>query len=130
MNFWADVFRQCYFIPKPTLTENNLTDQSGRVCIVTGGYAGVGKELSKILYGKNATVYIAGRSEEKGKNAIEEIKKAHPSSDGRLEFLKVDLSDLTTIKASAEDFTRREQRLDVLTNNAGVMNPPVGSKGK
>lgn len=129
MSIWGDAFKQCFTIPPPALTEKNLPDQSGRVCIVTGGYAGCGKELSKILYGRNATVYVAGRSEEKAKNAIEEIKQTHPSSDGRVEFLKVDLSDLTTIKGSAEDFMKREQRLDVLTNNAGVMNPPAGSKG-
>lgn len=129
MSIWGDAFKQCFLIPEPTLTEKNLPDQSGRVCIVTGGYAGCGKDLSKILYGKNATVYVAGRSEEKAKNAIDEIKTTHPSSDGRVEFLKVDLSDLSTIKGSAEDFMKREQRLDVLTNNAGVMNPPAGSKG-
>ena len=93
-----------------------------------GGYAGCGKELSKILYGKNGTVYVAGRSKEKADAAIEEINKAHPSSDGKLEFLKVDLADLASVKASADDFLNREQRLDVLTNNAGVMIPPVGSK--
>lgn len=71
---------------------------------------------------------MAGRSQEKGDRAIEDIKKAHPISDGRLEFLKVDLADLASIKASADDFLKREQRLDVLTNNAGVMTPPVGSK--
>jgi retinol dehydrogenase-12 len=41
--------------------------------------------------------------------------------------LKVDLGDLTTIKSAAEEFTRRERRLDVLWNNAGVMEPPKGS---
>lgn len=45
-----------------------------------------------------------------------------------MEFLKLDLADLPTIKGSVEDFMSREQRLDVLTNNAGVMTPPVGSK--
>ena len=59
---------------------------------------------------------------------MEEIKRAHPSSDGRLEFLHVDLADMSCIKASAEAFLKREQRLDVLTNNAAVMAPPVGSK--
>ncbi|KAF2722958.1 NAD(P)-binding protein [Polychaeton citri CBS 116435] len=122
-----NVLYQCYFIPKPTLTESNLPDQTGRVFIVTGGYAGVGKELCKILYGKNGTVYIAGRSKQKADSAVDEIRQAHPSSDGRLEFLQVDLSDLPTIKASSDDFLRREQRLDVLTNNAGVMMPPKGS---
>lgn len=45
-------------------------------------------------------------------------------------FLKLDLDDLTTIKASAEEFLRKEKRLDVLWNNAGVMVPPQGSKTK
>lgn len=128
MSIWSDTFRQCFFIPKPTLTEENLPDQAGRVFIVTGGYAGCGKALSTILYGKNGTVYVAGRSKDKADQAIDEIKKTHPSSDGRIEFLKVDLADLSTIKASADDFSKRENRLDVLTNNAGVMTPPAGSK--
>jgi len=40
MSAYLDSIRQCFFIPKPTLTENNLPNQSGRVFIVTGGYAG------------------------------------------------------------------------------------------
>jgi NAD(P)-dependent dehydrogenase (short-subunit alcohol dehydrogenase family) len=78
---------------------------------------GVGKELCKILYQHNGTVYIAGRSQSKADTAIEEIKQAYPSSDGKLEFLHVDLADLPTIKKSVENFMSREQRLDVLTNS-------------
>lgn len=59
--------------------------------------------------------------------AIEKIKAEFPESGGRLEFLKVDLGDLTTIKKAAEEFMGKEQRLDVLWNNAGVMEPPKGS---
>jgi retinol dehydrogenase 12 len=80
------------------------------------------------LYSKNAAVWIAARNKEKGLNAIAAIKEAHPTSSGRLEYLKLDLSDLSTIKASAEEFLAREKRLDVLFNNAGVMVPPHGSK--
>lgn len=46
---------QSFWIPEPTLTEQNAADQSGRVFLVTGGYAGVGLELVNILYSKNAT---------------------------------------------------------------------------
>ena len=106
MSIYADAFKQFFFIPAPTLTEKNLPDQSGRVHIVTGGYAGCGKELSKILYEKNAVVYIAGRSQEKFDNAVDEIKQTHPSSDGRLEFLKVDLADLSSIKPGVEGFLK------------------------
>ncbi|KFY43769.1 hypothetical protein V495_03764, partial [Pseudogymnoascus sp. VKM F-4514 (FW-929)] len=122
------MLRQSVWIPNPTLTEANLPDQTGKVHIVTGGYSGVGQELAKILYSKNATVYIAGRSSQKGQESIESIKAAYPTSTGHLHFLHLDLSDLSTIKKSAEEFTSKEKRLDVLTNNAGVMIPPKGSK--
>jgi retinol dehydrogenase-12 len=59
---------------------------------------------------------------------INTIRESHPSSKGALHYLHLDLNDLTTIKASAQDFLSREKRLDVLFNNAGVMVPPQGSK--
>ncbi|KAK5019637.1 hypothetical protein BJ546DRAFT_1004212 [Cryomyces antarcticus] len=117
----GNILSQSFFLPEPVLTEKNLKDQHGKVFIVTGGYVGVGFELSKILYQHNGTVYIAGRSQAKGDKAISSIKSAFPSSKGRIELLLLDLQDLTTIKHSAEEFLAKESRLDVLTNNAGVM---------
>ena len=87
---------------------------------MTGANTGIGKEVARILYSKNAAVWIAARNGEKGVNAITSIKEAHPSSGGRLESLQLDLSDLATIRASAEAFLAKEKRLDVLINNAGV----------
>ncbi len=118
---------QAFFIPAPTLTEKNLPPQSGKVVLITGGYAGVGRELAEMLFASGATVYIAGRNEEKGQKAISEIKAKHGDSNGRLEFLLVDLNDLASIKPAVELFTAREARLDVLVNNAGVMFPPAGT---
>lgn len=127
MSGWVErlknIFLQSFFIPAPPLSAENLDDQSGRVIIVTGGYGGVGFELTKALYAKNATVYIAGRSVKKAAMAIADIEDEVPRSDGRLEFLKLDLGDLSSIKKTAEDFLKRERRLDVLVNNAGVMTP-------
>lgn len=98
--------------------------------IVTGGYSGVGYQLAKLVYAKNATVYIAGRRATEGNRAIQEIAAAHPSSNGKLEFLFLDLSDLWSIKKSASDFLEKESRLDVLWNNAGVMGLPTNQKTK
>jgi NAD(P)-dependent dehydrogenase (short-subunit alcohol dehydrogenase family) len=81
-----------------------------------------------MLYAKDAKVYIAARSEAKAQKTIDEIKALHPTSAGELAFLKLDLSDLTTVKPSAMEFLAKESRLDVLWNNAGVMVPPQGSK--
>lgn len=95
---------------------------------MTGGNSGVGKELVNILYQRNARVWIATRSEQRSREAIDEIKKLHPSSKGEILFLSLVLDDLTTIKASAERFLSQESRLDVIWNNAGVMLPPEGSQ--
>lgn len=99
-----------------------------QVYIVTGANTGVGKEVAQVLYAKNAKVYCAARSKDKALNAIEAIKLAVPESRGTLEFLPLDLADLTTIKASANEFLSKEIKLHVLFNNAGVMNPAQGSK--
>jgi retinol dehydrogenase-12 len=101
-----------------------------QVFIVTGSSSGIGKELAQILYSHNAKVYVAARSAEKANQAIDAIKSAFPNSKGVLEYLHLDLNDLTTIKNSAEKFLSKEERLDVLWNNAAVMVPPRGSKTK
>lgn len=82
------------------------------------------------MYQRNATVYVAGRREETAQRAIDDLKSAHPESRGRLEFLPLDLSDLSTIKASVDKFLAKEERLDVLWNNAGVMGTPSTVKTK
>ena len=82
--------------------------------IITGGYAGIGLSLAQILFRKNATLYLAGRSASKAANAINELRQTSPSSTGRLEFLNLDLADLRTIKPAAEEFLSKETRLDVL----------------
>lgn len=116
---------QSAFIPSPPLTEANLPDQTGRVHFVSGGYAGVGEQLMQMLYEKNAVVYVAGRSQEKADAAIATAKAKYPASKGRVEFMRVDLSDLATVKPCVDAFLAKEERLDVLVNNAGVMFPPA-----
>jgi NAD(P)-dependent dehydrogenase (short-subunit alcohol dehydrogenase family) len=137
------------FPPEAKFTEKNLPDQTGKVClplsqlrsnvsynsyqqvfIVTGSSSGVGKELAQILYSHNAKVYFAARSAEKTAATIESVKTAFPNSKGQAVYLHLDLDDLATIKASANEFLSKEDKLNVLWNNAGVMVPPQGSKTK
>lgn len=53
------------YSPAPAFTEADVPpgSQNGRVFIVTGGNAGIGLELCKILYAGGATVYMASRSQ-------------------------------------------------------------------
>jgi retinol dehydrogenase-12 len=101
-----------------------------QVFIVTGSSSGLGKELAQILYAHDAKVYVAARSKERAEQVMEEIRANFPASKGELVYLHLDLEDLSTIKASAEEFLGKEDRLDVLWNNAAVMNTPAGSKTK
>ncbi|KAI0382804.1 short-chain dehydrogenase [Hypomontagnella monticulosa] len=128
MSSYVSAFFEMFKSTKPTYTEKDIPDLTGKVYLVTGANTGLGKEVAQILFSKNATVWVAVRSEEKGRNAIQSIREAYPSSTGKLELLHLDLSDLTTIKKSAETFLANESRLHVLYNNAGVMIPPRGSK--
>jgi retinol dehydrogenase 12 len=63
-------------------------------------------------------VYIAARSQEKSQKAIEELKKE--TGNESVFFLKLDLSDVVAIKASAEEFAGKESELHGLYNNAYV----------
>ena len=118
------------FPPSPTFTVQHAGDQGGRVFLITGSTSGVGLELAKMLYGLNGTVYITARSPETIKEAIKIIKTQVRTKIGRVEALAVDLANLASIEKSAREFLSKEDRLDVLVHNAGLMMPPTGSKTK
>ncbi|KAI1748157.1 hypothetical protein F4782DRAFT_385219 [Xylaria castorea] len=107
--------------PPPTFTTPG--PQEGRVFIVTGGNAGIGFELCKILFTSGATIYMASRSKERAEEAIKSIEatvKEGTKDRGKLKYLHLDLSDLKSVKAAAEEFASQEPKLDVLWNNAGI----------
>lgn len=99
-----------------------LPDQSGRRVLVTGANSGLGEEATKRLAAAGATVIMACRSTERAEAARERIRHAVPTAD--LEIRRLDLSDLSDVRAFAEALRAEGSRLDVLINNAGVMTPP------
>ncbi|KAH9179024.1 NAD(P)-binding protein [Lactarius sanguifluus] len=111
------------FPPKPTWTAADVPDQTGKIVIVTGGNGGIGRETARVLLSKGAKVYIATRSEEKSQKAIEELKKE--TGKDNIFFLKLDLADLVSVKAAAEEYISKETELHTLYNNGGVMYTPI-----
>jgi NAD(P)-dependent dehydrogenase (short-subunit alcohol dehydrogenase family) len=100
----------------------NISDQEGKVVIVTGSSSGLGFETAKVLASKKATVVIAVRNEVKGDAAVKKIQIENPNAD--VQMMLVDLADLESIHRFAENFKKGFQKLDLLINNAGIMNPP------
>lgn len=100
-----------------------MADLSGRHYLVTGANTGIGKETARGLARRGARVTLAGRSEDRTRAAMGEIVSTDPDAD--LAFLRVDLADLASVRAAADDFLARDEPLDVLVNNAGL----AGAKG-
>ncbi|KAI0708168.1 NAD(P)-binding protein [Cerioporus squamosus] len=110
------------FPPAPTWHPADMPDLSGKVVLVTGGNAGIGREIVKELLHKDARVYLAARSPGKAEDAIQSLTA---ETGKTAEFLQLDLSDLNAVEAAAREFKRRESHIDVLYLNAGLMLPPV-----
>ena len=101
---------------------NNITDQKGRVAIVTGSSSGLGFETARVLAFKNTTVIVAVRNLSKGRTAAGKIISEFQNAD--VKVMELDLADLSSIRKFAGKFKKDYSRLDLLINNAGVMVPP------
>ncbi|MHA2102639.1 MAG: oxidoreductase [Candidatus Hodarchaeales archaeon] len=103
-------------------TIDNIPDLHGKIVIVSGANSGTGFEVSKEMSKKGAHIVMACRSESRGQVALEKIQKEYPSVS--LELMILDLSSLSSIKQFSEDYNAKYDRLDILCNNAGVMQTP------
>ncbi|KAI5897222.1 NAD(P)-binding protein [Schizophyllum commune H4-8] len=110
------------FPPKAKFSVNHIPDLSGKVMLVTGANSGIGKETAKALLQHNAKVYIGARSPSRAEEAIEELKSA---TGKQALFLKIDLGNLKSVKAAAQELQSKETQLHALFNNAGVAMCPV-----
>lgn len=110
--------REAWFQGSPSWTLDDIPDLSGQVFIVTGGNSGLGKDTVRALLQHDARVYLACRDEKRATEALDEL---FADTGRRALFLKLDLADLESIRNAVFEFTRKEQRLDVLYNNAGVL---------
>jgi NAD(P)-dependent dehydrogenase (short-subunit alcohol dehydrogenase family) len=101
----------------------DIPSQNGKLAVVTGATGGLGYETALALARAGAEVLVTGRNEEKGRVAIEQIKRAVPSA--KIRFAMLDLASLRSIHAFAESMRANGRPLDLLINNAGVMDLPT-----
>jgi NAD(P)-dependent dehydrogenase (short-subunit alcohol dehydrogenase family) len=91
-------------------------DFEGRVALVTGGNAGIGKATSKLFAERGAKVVIAARREAEGEQAVAEIRDA----GGEATFIKVDVRNSGEVESLIQGVVDTYGRLDHAFNNAGV----------
>jgi len=97
----------------------------GKVCVITGGQAGIGKEItSQLLIHGISKVYILARSMTKFDEAVKYWQQTHRLTlediTQRVAFVPCDLTDITVVKKVADTLKGQLGRLDMLIENAGV----------
>jgi NAD(P)-dependent dehydrogenase (short-subunit alcohol dehydrogenase family) len=103
-------------------TTADIPDQTGRTLLITGANAGIGYHQARELAAKGATVLLASRDLERGRAARDRIVAIAPGA--RVEVVALDLADLDSVQRLADQVLIRDEGLDVLVNNAGVMGVP------
>jgi NAD(P)-dependent dehydrogenase (short-subunit alcohol dehydrogenase family) len=96
---------------------------SGKLAVVTGATGGLGYETALALARAGAEVLVTGRNAERGQAAVDRIKRAVPGVKVRFEML--DLASLASVRAFATRMIANVRPLDLLINNAGVMDLPT-----
>ncbi|GIH97087.1 oxidoreductase [Planobispora siamensis] len=103
----------------PRWTTADISDQSGRVAVITGANAGIGYHTAKALAERGATVVMACRDGDRARRAAQTITTATP-----IAVVGLDLASLASVHDAARRIRERYDRLDLLINNAGVWWPP------
>jgi uncharacterized oxidoreductase len=90
----------------------NLT---GNTIFITGGGSGIGRGLAEELHKRGNKVIISGRR----KSHLDSVATAHPG----IEAVELDIADPESIQSVAKKLTAEHPDLNVLINNAGIMEP-------
>jgi NAD(P)-dependent dehydrogenase (short-subunit alcohol dehydrogenase family) len=88
----------------------------GQVALVSGASRGIGHDLVLALAAAGATVAAGARSIAD----VEEVVSAVDQTGGRAIGVELDVTDLASISRTVERLLAKEERIDVLVNNAGV----------
>ncbi|MEV0224359.1 oxidoreductase [Streptomyces sp. NPDC050704] len=100
-------------------TTADVPDQHGRTVIVTGANSGLGVAATRVLAVAGAKVIMACRDQDRARSAAATV-------DGDTEVRRLDLADLSSVRAFADGLDG-DAEVDVLINNAGVMAVPKGT---
>ncbi|MFQ3477253.1 SDR family oxidoreductase [Halonotius sp. F2-221B] len=105
-------------------TADQMPDCADKMVLITGANSGLGYEATKAFAAKGATVIMACRSLDRGREAAADIQNDVGDTGATLNVRECDLASLDSIETFADGITNDYDTLDILCNNAGVMAIP------
>ena len=103
-------------------TTDEMPSQHGRTAVITGSNTGLGFATATALATRGASIVLAVRDVERGRMAAERISGICP--DANVEVQRLDLGSLASVRDAADQIRAENPRIDLLINNAGIMNTP------
>ena len=88
-----------------------------KTALITGSNKGIGYEVARQLAAKGFHVFVGARNANAGRKAAEEIAK----QGGKARFLEIDVTDADSVTKAAHEYSKIEDHLDVIVNNAGII---------
>lgn len=97
-----------------------ITDLTGKVILVTGGTAGLGREtVLSFAAHSPAHIYFTGRSQGSADKLVSDLKAQY--ADVQVTFVQCDLASLASVQAAATRILAQTDRLDIAILNAGML---------
>ncbi len=94
-----------------------MSTAAEKIALVTGANRGIGREVARQLAERGFRVIVGARKAEAGRKAAAELG----AGGGHVEFLEIDVADAAGISRAAQELAGRIDHLDVLVNNAGIL---------
>ncbi|MFB6252598.1 MAG: oxidoreductase [Halobellus sp.] len=105
-------------------TIDRMPDCTDTTVLITGANSGLGFEATTAFAANGATVIMACRSTDRGRQAAAEIRDSVGDTGGTLNVRQCDLASLDSIESFAAGVEQAYDAIDILCNNAGVMAIP------
>jgi 3-oxoacyl-[acyl-carrier protein] reductase len=93
----------------------------GKVALITGGAAGIGKATAKLFVEQGATICICDINDTAGLETAKELG---------CEFSRVDVSDRKAVQIWVDTVASQFGKIDILINNAGILRDALFVKVK
>ena len=89
-----------------------------KICIVTGGARGIGREICSYFLMEGAIVCIFDLNKTEALNTLEQFEKQF--GNARADFYNVDVTNAQSVENAIEEIIKKFGRIDILVNNAGI----------